>query len=238
MIFSIACTPREAVIFGKYNARDIFSDRRVAALCIAAAQGDIAKIDELVQAGVDVNTRGEEGLTPLYWPLEAKNREGFKRLLEHGADAYVTREKEKGRAVVSAAAQAEDPEYLIMILDHGGEVNWVDPHGHQPLLVQTIVFHAPAQMKILLERGADMNAQDGFHATALIEAAATCQFEIALSLLEMGADYTLKDNANNTVMDILERYSSNCDPARQGDYQKLIEYFKARGIEIHPKVQE
>lgn len=238
MIFSTACSPQGAVIFGQYDARDIFSDRRVAALCIAAAQGDIAKIDKLVKEGVDVNTRGKEGLTPLYWPLDANNLAGFQRLLEHGADPYVP--VKEFPAVVSAAAQAEDTAYFKLILERGGDADWTDPYEKDPLVMQVVGYRSSEETKMLIEmlvaRGANIDVQGRSGDNALIRAAGYSDFKTILFLLELGADYSLKDNAGNTVVDIIEEYCFPCKPSNEACL-KTIEFFKARGIEIHWKLQ-
>ncbi len=64
----------------------IFHDRGVAALAEAAGTGNLLEIDRLVSTGVDINSIGEEGITPLLWAMMIHNHDGFQRLLERGAN--------------------------------------------------------------------------------------------------------------------------------------------------------
>ena len=53
----------------------------------------------------------------------------------------------------------------------------------------------------LIEKGADVNAQNAMGATCLIYAVNFNRPEIAKMLLKKGADTTTKDNRGNTAMD-------------------------------------
>ena len=52
----------------------------------AALNGDLSKIRELVENGVDVNTRDKSGTTPLHWAAEADYYNIVVYLVEHGAN--------------------------------------------------------------------------------------------------------------------------------------------------------
>ena len=63
-----------------------FPDDRVEALARAAAEGDVAAMNAAIDDGADVNYAGLEGFRPLYWPMHAGNKEGFRALLDNGFD--------------------------------------------------------------------------------------------------------------------------------------------------------
>lgn len=73
-------------IIQKNDASVYFNDPQVIKLCRAAISGNVRVIDELVAAGVDVNSRGEDGMTPLLFSLVGTNKSGLRRLMAHGAD--------------------------------------------------------------------------------------------------------------------------------------------------------
>ena len=68
------------------KAREIFKDKKVRSLAIAAEEGSTNKIDQILAEGVDVNSVGDEGVTPLAWALLKMNKVGFEHLLKRGAD--------------------------------------------------------------------------------------------------------------------------------------------------------
>lgn len=76
--------------------RAAFADPQVGALAAAAARGNVAEIDRLVQAGADVNATGKDNVTPLAIALAKRNLAGVTRLLALGADPnhVLVRDKE------------------------------------------------------------------------------------------------------------------------------------------------
>lgn len=61
-----------------------FDDPEVIALVKAAARGNVDEIDQLVTAGVDINTIGMDGITPLHWLMISSpkpNKLGFQHLV-------------------------------------------------------------------------------------------------------------------------------------------------------------
>lgn len=65
----------------------MFLDPDVRKLAQYAGEGNLTKLDELVKQGVNVNSSGNQGATPLFWALRNENFSGFKRLLEFRATA-------------------------------------------------------------------------------------------------------------------------------------------------------
>ncbi len=100
---------------------EVFSDEKVIALTTAAMNGDTAEIDRLVKEGVDVNTIGKEGVTPLLYTQWSNNFRGFLRLLEHKADPNHCWDNAK--CAVHCAARHEDSIWLVAVLRHGGNPN-------------------------------------------------------------------------------------------------------------------
>ncbi len=46
-------------------------------------------MDQLIADGVDVNAKGKDNVTPLFWAFFDNKLPRFKKLLEHGADPNV-----------------------------------------------------------------------------------------------------------------------------------------------------
>ena len=122
------------------SLNDYFSDPQVVALARASQSGDVAAIDRLVAEGVNVNAKGKYGLTPLFFALAARNREGFQRLLKHKGDPNI--QSETGESAISLAAKVEDDSYFLeSALKHGGNPNLVD-HIDFVVKDQTPIYNA------------------------------------------------------------------------------------------------
>lgn len=68
----------------RLNSASLFGDYPIN---VAATRGNIQEIETLVQAGANVNQRGEHGYTPLHNAVEQNHLHVVVFLLENGADA-------------------------------------------------------------------------------------------------------------------------------------------------------
>ena len=106
------------VSVGGKSAEDIFHDPQTLALVKAACDGDLTKVDGLVKQGANVNATGERDVTPLTWGLVCKSKAGVEELLKLGANPNF--KMEKGDSATWLAAGSDDPEWLPLMLAHGG----------------------------------------------------------------------------------------------------------------------
>jgi len=214
----------------------MFPDQQVRALAKAAGEGNIRKVEQLVKEGVAVNARGPQGATPLFWAM--RNYNGFKRLLELGADPNVVFGNGDGGSVVHAAVTAKDERFLKAVFQHGGNPNLVDNQsGYTPLF--SALPMGVRTVETLLDAGADINAQDKFGNTAAIAAAGRGRFEVVYKLLERGADYTLKDRTGHDLADEVASVVGMLRPGSESAkwQEKVIEWLKAKGVEIPARPQ-
>lgn len=128
-----------------FPASNFFTDPKVVELAEAAVIGDIKRIETLVSRGVDVNSKGKKGMTPLIYTvfLMAKRQdyedsvgvppplkecpktsiEGFQHLLILGADPNM-QQTEWGQSAISYASYLrKSSEYLKLVIAHGGNPN-------------------------------------------------------------------------------------------------------------------
>ena len=225
----------------------MFPNKRVRALAKAAGDGRVEDVERLAAEGVDVNTGGKSGSTPLFWALRESSFEGYRRLLELGADPNVVF---GDSSVLHWAARHIDSAFVKAALEHGGDPDLrAGPLGETPLF-ETVDLSAEDMrdaMVLLLEYGADINAQT-IHAeaipglslggsTAVMKAAMIGSFPTVYQLLELGADYEIKDDMGNDlavwVSRKLTRYSPGSPEER--DLRKVIDWLTARGVEIPPR---
>ena len=238
------------------DLREYFADEKVVELILAANKGDIKKIDLLVSQGADVNYIGKDSLTPLMAAFSSLNLQGFKRLLEHGANPNVA--TSEGDSVIWMTATGGDISkealpFLELCLQHGGDPNWVfhklykeEGATHfddgRPLIAAVILYNEKAKeaLKLLLNAGADINTKDKNGNNALWSAAQG-HYDILMFLLEEGADYTATNNTGKNFIWSLERFPTiaNGDEkemAKQKEWKrKVIAFLKEKGIEVHLK---
>src|SRR5690606_8502926 len=110
---------------------EAFPDPKAQALAIAAEHGDAARVARLMrEEGVNPDTifSSPKGRIPLLaWPIIAGSPDGLRAMLEAGADPNVKRPYPSDRGeryhpnAMVWAAQQEDPVYLKLLLDHGGD---------------------------------------------------------------------------------------------------------------------
>ncbi len=232
---------------GRGHPGGFFTDPDVVALVLAVERGKLEEIDQIVSRGIDVNTRGKEDLTPLVWAMMAKNKKAFKCLLEHGADPNVQTTKglspislEAGSSPISLAARVEDDtQWLEMVLQHGANPNLVNPTDEILSGKRTPIFNAIgsrniANLKLLIDAGADLNHQDGNGNTPMMYAAGHNWFDTVYRLLDEGADFRIKDKYGYDLA--YETIDSSVDPEHElGRWrEKVIEFLENEGVDLEP----
>lgn len=220
------------------HPRDFFDDPKIINLCHAVMSGDVQKIDQLVAEGVDVNSRGKGGMTPLLFSMVGFNKSGLERLMHHGANPNLQTEDKD--SYMSFAAQANDADYLKIGLDHGGDPNLQGKMG------RTLIFEAAMEnndsvqevLSLLLDRGANINhLSKGLMENAAMAAARINQYRPAFILLSNGIDYQQKNKAGNTIARHLEANGIGYSPGNEGyDARTRVAAFLAsHGVQVHLK---
>jgi len=186
---------------GRWSPSDFFTDKDVVALAKAAGSGDVKEIDRLIAAGVNVNTQGKDGMTPLLYALWAKNEAGFERLLEKGANPSL-QDKDGESVTHLAALDAKSSKWLELLIKHKADLNVAVSkgikHGETPLFY-AIDARSIGNLKLLLNAGANPNQQDASGGTPAMDAAWCNFWEATEILLDAGADWKLQDKAGNDL---------------------------------------
>ena len=159
----------------KMNAEQFFTDPLQIRLATAVDRGDGAAVDAAVQAGADVNARGKDGFSLLYWAMARNAVAGFDTLLKHGADvtaeyrdpALISDVRERD-VIIRLAISADNPEFLRAVLRHGFDPDYVlDEDSQETLLFRAVDRHAEPAMRLLLEAGASIDHRDSAGFTAM-----------------------------------------------------------------------
>lgn len=111
----------------------------------AATTGDVAKVKELLDKGVDANAANSYGGTALIYACDKGYPEIVKLLLEHGANP-VSNSNFYGFPPIAWAAQKGNVEIANLLIDKGAEADF-------SILQVGIHANSPAMVKLVLERG-------------------------------------------------------------------------------------
>ncbi|MEA9490587.1 ankyrin repeat domain-containing protein [Xanthomonas campestris] len=192
----------------RYAPERNFSDPRALALALAAEQGDAEEARRLMKVeGVNPDKIfSKDGYPLLFWPIFTHNPTGLKAMLDNGADPNVAlpyQTLDRGvrnnpNAMVWAAEQ-DDPIYLKMLLDHGGDPNTRNANNESLLFHAFIKQNKWDNIKLLVERGADINAVVGMGNSITAAYAIRGGFDFVYWLLQHGADPTIEFAYGNPV---------------------------------------
>jgi ankyrin repeat protein len=121
---------------------------------------------------LNVNARAADGTTALHWAVRADNLAKVESLLKAGADAKA--QDRYGLTPVRLACENANAKILRRLLDAGADPNSPDPQG--------------STVKLLLERGAAVNAVDSVQSTALMWAVRSNHPEVVDLLIHHDAE--------------------------------------------------
>ncbi|MBX3707647.1 MAG: ankyrin repeat domain-containing protein [Pseudomonadales bacterium] len=214
---------------------DVFADARLIQLSKAAERGDLRTIDRLVRRGVDVNTVGLRGFTPLFFAVKASNLDGVAALLAHGADPNLPNET-GWTALHYASRFVGDFEIFRLLVESGAQLDRMTDGGETALhLAMLSLEDNPVKQKVefLLAKGADIDARDGRGNTPMLHAAYDGNYEIVMFLINRGADFTLKTNAGRTIADaVAMAHLPGLEAEQIHWYWRVFEYLQSQGVDI------
>lgn len=168
----------------------------------AVEQEDLEAIQRYVDRGGDLE-KGSfiRGKTPLLHALHLHKEKSYRKLLELGASPNTF--CRGSNAPLDFAAAEEDSYWLRLALDAGGNPNLLNPSGGWPRTLPLVVAGNEGgleNVKLLLQRGANINAIDLYDRTPLSCACDHAKFEIVHYLLETGADYNTPTRMDHTFV--------------------------------------
>jgi ankyrin repeat protein len=196
---------------------------------------DINILDALCPADSYINAWACNGLTPLHIAARHGSLSTVRWLVEKGADIHVVDEQDRTLLHAAAANKEDiTADILDFLIGKGLDVAAVDDVGMTPLhnilyykdgpfeygrvlfgkevdpfrsdVVAPSTFQAcKARIRVLLSRGADMNAQDDSGSTLLHAACANSDRRVVKLLLEEGADKEIMDYRGCKPVDVAKR---------------------------------
>ena len=165
----------------------------------ASRTGDTALIDVLLKAGADLKVTHHDGETALMAASRAGSTDGVKLLLEAGADPNLEENYQEETALMWAAAEGHaavvktllaagaDPNRKARLTTITERKHADHPTGGLTALMFAVRHGHTEAAKALMAGGADPGVTNGDGATALIVAIVNDRFDLAATLLELGA---------------------------------------------------
>ena len=168
-------------------------------LLFAAYHGFVEIVDVLIQNGADLKHKNEEGMDSLMQSVLENHLSTAKLLVAYGANVNTSNNYNASALFVAAEnGYVEIAELLIQ------REAWLEQKeqefGRNPL-IQSVIFNHPSMVQLLLRHGANVNATDNNHQSALMFAAVNGHLQVAELLIQNGADLKQKDeDGNNSLM--------------------------------------
>ena len=124
------------------------------ALHKAVKNGDIQKIQNLIDKGYNVNSPDPHGITPLLYSIEMQNPNIVNLLIQNGAD--VNAKSKMGYTPLYYALDLKKADIVDLLLQNGANPNFQDHEGKTYLHITSDAELA----KILIKYGAKLDIKD------------------------------------------------------------------------------
>jgi Zn-dependent protease with chaperone function len=134
----------------------------------AVVQGDLIKVNELLQEGVELDTQDFDGWTALHWAVQDSNVDVTQAILGAGANPNIEDDYYGGVPLMTAASNG-DTEIVTLLLQAGADINHQDYDGWTPLMYAVSNGQIDT-VQALLAAGASTEHQDYSNSTALMHA--------------------------------------------------------------------
>lgn len=174
--------------------------KRIKTLWDAAGTGTLELALKHLDAGVDVDARGNAGVTPLWCASHMGHIEVMHLLLERGA--AINAQTDGGGTPLMAACVNWIVPSVQLLLSRGANLELRDQHGRDAMgcLFSSNNIHQPTLLELvqmLFDRGADVNSSGG---APILQASRWGYADVVQLLLAHGADTTVKNYEDKTPL--------------------------------------
>ncbi len=197
------------------------NDYGVTPLHLACQNRSFAVVDELLAGGADPNVSLWSGVTPLMVAAKSGHPDIVRALIDADADVNAP-EPRRGQSALMWAISFAHPEVARLLIEAGADISARTTklnENYSPMELEaytksvsgsaqggytSLMFAARqgdlASAKLLLHRGADVNAESAADGSALVIASAAGHEDLALLLLDAGADTASVDAGGVTAL--------------------------------------
>ena len=178
-------------------------ESQVSLLAMAAAKEDEDAVSILVQYGAVIDSRCEDGWTPLHWASRTECFATVELLLDKGANVNACTEYHYTPLHLAAMCSAEN--IVRLLLDHGAAADARCYGGWTPLHLTSEKNKVENMVVLLNHSTASINAHSDIQSTPLHVAAAYNNRDAVSILIRQGASLDAQDSDRYTAL----HYASN-----------------------------
>ena len=211
-----------------WTSREVEAQRTEQQTPLPAKDG-IHLLQVLLKKRADVSIRGIKHETALFAAVASSNEEAVRLLLENKADANML--DRNGDPALQEALLNDNATIIRPLIEYGADVNarcrqrgiGVKPMYEEGETNGTVLHLAVTKgdervVQLLLEKGANVNAQGGRYGNSLQAAIQNQHENVVRILLEKGADINAQSGRSGTALRIAALYANN-----EGIVQLLLE---------------
>ena len=154
----------------------------------------------LIEHGADVNVQDETQSTPLHMASYSGIPDFVQLLIDYGADANGRDRDRSQRTPLHLASSRVSTKIMFLVFRLRTDVNVQEVWPRYSTRHHVNAISIADTMRLLIDHGADVAAQDETHSTPLHLAAFWCNVEAVRLLIEHGDDVTAQDGNHRTPL--------------------------------------
>lgn len=202
-----------------WKPQQFFSDPQVILACDHITAADQAKLQALIDSGLDVNAAGKHSFTLLHWAWSTNNLPAFEALLAAGADPDRRLTQRIDLLTTEDAIHYYDSilfttlrswrgyKFFSAAVKHTKDVNQRDCWDENLLHTGTrIPIRLGAlDLQELLDKGIELDALDHYQSTAVLNVLSQDRADLCLQLLKAGANPGVLTERGESIREVVTR---------------------------------
>lgn len=221
------------------HAEDHFEPQMVQ-LIHTIEKGDRGKAQTLVESGVDLNIRGEHGLSPLLYFMSNKDISSMELAMQLGADpnfkgvVYPPKGHSWEISPIGILSDGGNTKIFKLLLEYGADPNTLD-NINNPILFNVIGQDDWEKFDLFLKYGGDINVKDSRGRRASMYAANILKFDFFTRLIELGDDIYEPSDLGETVGNRITYFEKKKE--KMPAYRLSDDFYKAKEILIEKGIK-